>query len=164
MVYEDALGLLDLPLPRLPGRHQIDNAALAIACLRQVAPQIDARAMEQGLSRAEWPARLQRLTRGALLAHAGGGFIYLALHTLLAAAPVREKAAQISYGTLGFASVALLLWGMHDRDWIRAISFLVPFFSLTAAGAVSAPTMLVIRSPWRSFSQPRHRSTTLRRR
>jgi zinc transporter ZupT len=50
---------------------------------------------------------------GALLAHAGGGFIYLALHTLLAAAPVREKAAQISYGTLGFASVALLLWGLQ---------------------------------------------------
>ncbi|MDB5644150.1 MAG: FolC bifunctional protein [Hyphomicrobiales bacterium] len=68
LVYEDAQGLLDLPLPRLPGRHQIDNAALAIACLRQVAPGIDAAAMETGLAQAEWPVRLQRLTRGALVA------------------------------------------------------------------------------------------------
>lgn len=73
MVYEDEKGLLDLPLPRLPGRHQIDNAALAIACLRQVAPEIDASAMERGLSKAEWPARLQRLTRGALVSRAPGG-------------------------------------------------------------------------------------------
>ena len=34
MVYEDETGLLDLPLPRLVGRHQIDNAAVAIAGLR----------------------------------------------------------------------------------------------------------------------------------
>ena len=34
MVYEDEMGLLDLPLPRLIGRHQIDNAAVAIAGLR----------------------------------------------------------------------------------------------------------------------------------
>ncbi len=73
LVYEDAQGLLDLPLPRLRGRHQIDNAALAIACLRQVAPGIDAAAMEQGLAQAEWPARLQRLTRGALPARAPKG-------------------------------------------------------------------------------------------
>lgn len=50
---------------------------------------------------------------GALLAHAGGGFIYLALHALRGAAPVREKAAQMGYGTLGFASVTLLLWGLE---------------------------------------------------
>jgi dihydrofolate synthase/folylpolyglutamate synthase len=73
LVYEDAQGLLDLPLPRLRGRHQIDNAALAIACLRAVAPEIDVRAMEQGLAQAEWPARLQRLTRGALVARAPKG-------------------------------------------------------------------------------------------
>ena len=73
LVYEDAQALLDLPLPRLRGRHQIDNAALAIACLRAVAPEIDVRAMEQGLAQAEWPARLQRLTRGALVARAPKG-------------------------------------------------------------------------------------------
>jgi dihydrofolate synthase/folylpolyglutamate synthase len=32
--YSDAHGELDLPLPALPGPHQADNAALAIAMLR----------------------------------------------------------------------------------------------------------------------------------
>ena len=32
--YQDELGELDLPLPRLPGRHQAVNAALAVAMLR----------------------------------------------------------------------------------------------------------------------------------
>ncbi|CAN2535367.1 Folylpolyglutamate+synthase [Methylocapsa aurea] len=63
-VYEDERGLLDLPLPRLPGRHQQANAAGAIAALRAVAPEIGGEHIEAGLSRAEWPARLQLLSRG----------------------------------------------------------------------------------------------------
>ena len=34
LVYQDDDGLLDLPLPRLAGRHQFDNAGTAIAALR----------------------------------------------------------------------------------------------------------------------------------
>jgi len=64
LVFEDERGLLDLPLPRLAGRHQHQNAAAAIAALRAVAPQIGNEAIEAGLTRAEWPARLQRLQRG----------------------------------------------------------------------------------------------------
>lgn len=67
LVYEDERGLLDLPLPRLAGRHQHENAAGAIAALRAVAPQIPTSAIEAGLTRAEWPARLQRLTRGRIV-------------------------------------------------------------------------------------------------
>jgi len=63
-VYEDERGLLDLPLPRLPGRHQQANAAGAIAALRAVAPDVGAEHIEAGLTRAEWPARLQLLSRG----------------------------------------------------------------------------------------------------
>ena len=73
LIFEDAQGLLDLPLPRLSGRHQIDNAALAIACLRQCVPDLSSAAIAQGLTHAEWPARLQSLTRGALVAHAPKG-------------------------------------------------------------------------------------------
>src|SRR5262249_19302244 len=36
LVYQDTDGLLDLPLPKLPGRHQIGNAAIAIAALRRI--------------------------------------------------------------------------------------------------------------------------------
>ena len=34
MVFQDEAGLLDLPLPQLKGRHQIDNAGNAIAAIR----------------------------------------------------------------------------------------------------------------------------------
>ncbi|MBU6297401.1 MAG: bifunctional folylpolyglutamate synthase/dihydrofolate synthase [Alphaproteobacteria bacterium] len=68
MVYQDLDGLLDLPLPRLVGRHQIENAAVAIAGLRRVGGVwAMERAIEQGLKTVEWPARLQRLTRGPLV-------------------------------------------------------------------------------------------------
>jgi len=68
MVYQDRDGLLDLPLPRLAGRHQIENAALAIAGLRCVGGGwADDHAIEQGLKTVEWPARLQRLTQGPLI-------------------------------------------------------------------------------------------------
>ena len=66
IVFEDEQGLLDLPLPRLAGRHQIGNAGLALATLRQVEPSLAPAAFERGLVAAEWPARLQLLTRGAL--------------------------------------------------------------------------------------------------
>jgi dihydrofolate synthase / folylpolyglutamate synthase len=58
----------DLPLPALAGRHQVDNAALAVACalaLGDLAP--DAGALARGLRAVEWPGRLQRLTRGPLV-------------------------------------------------------------------------------------------------
>ena len=61
MIYEDQHGLLDLPLPRLAGRHQIQNAATAIACLRHSGFDFEAKIFEQGVVSAQWPARLQRL-------------------------------------------------------------------------------------------------------
>jgi dihydrofolate synthase/folylpolyglutamate synthase len=74
MVYQDENGLMDLPLPRLPGAHQIINAAVAIAALRrQQALQISDKAIEDGLMTVEWPARMQRLTRGPLVSAAPRG-------------------------------------------------------------------------------------------
>jgi dihydrofolate synthase / folylpolyglutamate synthase len=63
-VYEDERGLIDLPLPRLVGRHQQLNAGTAIAALRRFDQSIAVSAIETGLSHAQWPARLQRLKRG----------------------------------------------------------------------------------------------------
>jgi dihydrofolate synthase/folylpolyglutamate synthase len=82
LVYQDENGLLDLPAPRLFGRHQFDNAGLAIAALRAL-PQLDlpqgghlkvpARAFEDGVANVDWPARLQRLSQGGLLTLAPRG-------------------------------------------------------------------------------------------
>jgi len=74
MVYQDEFGLLDLPLPRLAGAHQIENAALAIAALRYAKKNwAKEEGIEEGLRKVEWPARLQRLTKGPLVALAPEG-------------------------------------------------------------------------------------------
>jgi dihydrofolate synthase/folylpolyglutamate synthase len=65
MVYQDETGLLDLPLPNLLGPHQVQNAGAALAALRALG-QGEA-ACEAAVTRAEWPARMQRLKRGPLV-------------------------------------------------------------------------------------------------
>jgi len=73
LVYQDAQGLIDLPAPRLFGRHQFDNAGTAIAAVRAAGLGLSPRDFEQGLLRADWPARMQRLTAGRLLSLAPPG-------------------------------------------------------------------------------------------
>ena len=69
LVYSDERGLMDLAAPRLFGRHQFDNAGLAIATLRAIPTfKVNHAAFEAGIVGAEWPARMQRLTSGELLA------------------------------------------------------------------------------------------------
>ena len=69
IAYRDAAGSLTLPLPRLPGLHQTDNAALAVAMLRhQKDIAVASDAMARGLIAAHWPARLQELAPGPLTA------------------------------------------------------------------------------------------------
>ena len=57
--FEDAAGALELPAPSLPGRHQHDNAGIAVATLR--AGVLLPTSAFAGVGRAEWPGRLQRL-------------------------------------------------------------------------------------------------------
>jgi len=64
LVYQDETGLVDLPLPNLPGPHQIHNAGAALAALRHLGA--GEAACEAAVTRADWPARMQRLRRGPL--------------------------------------------------------------------------------------------------
>lgn len=67
LVYQDDRGLMDLAAPKLFGRHQFDNAGLAIATLRAIDTfRIANAAFEIGIVNADWPARMQRLSSGAL--------------------------------------------------------------------------------------------------
>jgi dihydrofolate synthase / folylpolyglutamate synthase len=69
LVYQDDAGLLDLPAPRLYGRHQFENAGVAIAALRAVGSlKLTPAAFEAGIAKADWPARMQRLSQGRLAA------------------------------------------------------------------------------------------------
>ena len=66
LVYQDDDGLLDLPAPRLNGRHQFENAGAAIAALRAAGLKLPPAAFEGGMIRVDWPARMQRLAQGKL--------------------------------------------------------------------------------------------------
>ena len=69
LIYQDETGLLDLPLPNLPGPHQIINAGAALAVLRAL--EMGEAAYDAAVSRAYWPARMEHLRSGPLvdLAH-----------------------------------------------------------------------------------------------
>lgn len=98
LVFQDENGLLDLPLPNLPGPHQIDNAGAALMALRHLG--CDEAACEAAVTRAVWPARMQRLRVGPLVAMAPDVELWLdgghnpaggaAVAATLAAMPARE--------------------------------------------------------------------------
>ena len=68
MSYRDGQGHLELPFPRLHGRHQAMNAALAVAMLRhQDRLEVPTSALTAAMGWADWPARLQRLAAGPLV-------------------------------------------------------------------------------------------------
>jgi dihydrofolate synthase / folylpolyglutamate synthase len=78
LVYQDETGLLDLPLPRLPGRHQHLNAGTAIAALRQVfGDALPEAAFARGMAEVQWPGRLQRLTGHVLKLAPEGADVWL---------------------------------------------------------------------------------------
>ncbi len=68
LIYQDERGLLDLPLPNLPGPFQVQNAGAAITALRALGR--DEAACEAAVTRAYWPARMQRLREGPLVSSA----------------------------------------------------------------------------------------------
>ncbi len=75
LIFQDENGLMDLPLPNLPGPHQIDNAGAALAALRHLG--LGEAACEAAVTKAEWPARMQRLRHGPLAASAPEAEIWL---------------------------------------------------------------------------------------
>ncbi len=66
MVYQDEEGLMDLPSPRLPGRHQYSNAAAAISAVKAAGFQISQADAERAMTKVYWPGRMQRLPQGSL--------------------------------------------------------------------------------------------------
>lgn len=66
LAYQDEEELIDLPLPRLTGRHQQSNAAAAIRALKAAGFELDETAIARGLTQVSWPGRLERLPQGLL--------------------------------------------------------------------------------------------------
>lgn len=98
MVYQDENGLLDLPLPNLPGPHQVHNAGAALTALRHLGAT--AAQCEAAVTQVFWPARMQRLRQGPLVDSAPSVELWLdgghnpagglAVAATLARMPVRE--------------------------------------------------------------------------
>ncbi|MGC1260607.1 MAG: folylpolyglutamate synthase/dihydrofolate synthase family protein [Jannaschia helgolandensis] len=74
LIFQDEDGLMDLPLPRLIGRHQVDNAGMAIAALRALKRTAGA---DAAMTDVHWPARMQRLRTGPLVDLAGDADLWL---------------------------------------------------------------------------------------
>lgn len=65
-VFQDEDGLLDLPLPKLIGEHQISNAALAIATIRASGVEVSNKSIEAAMDTVRWPGRMERLQQGKI--------------------------------------------------------------------------------------------------
>jgi len=68
LVYEGPRAKKVLPLPNLPGAHQIENAGLALAALDRLPKfPVSEGNLKTGISNTYWPGRLQRLRKGPLV-------------------------------------------------------------------------------------------------
>ncbi len=113
--------------PRLAGAHQLENAAMALAAAERLTDfGLDRRARQRGLTEADWPGRLQQLTRGPLLAGLPAGW-ELWLDGGHNAAAGQVLAAELA----GWGDRPVhLVFGMMNTKAVR--DFLAPLGKLTS--------------------------------
>ena len=126
-------GLEDVTLA-LRGRHQLDNAAVAVALLDELASQgitVPDAAVRFGLTRAEWPGRLERFTRGPI-------------EILLDAAhnPAGARALASHLQEIGWSRVTLLFGAMRDKDVAHMLEALAPFCEAIVCTTAPGPRAL----------------------
>jgi len=114
LVFQDATGLLDLPLPALRGRHQVANAATAIAAARAFGG-VGEGAIGTGLTAVEWPARMQHMATGALARLVGDADLWLdGGHNPAGAKAIAETLADLEEQNP--RPVVLISGLMHSKD------------------------------------------------
>ena len=150
--YADRHGELALPLPALPGPHQPENAALAVAMLRhQDYVSVSRDAMAQGIRAARWPARLQRLAPGPLTgdrevwldgghnpsagAILGEHFAGQRLHLVIGMLDAKDPRAIVEPLADAIASITVV--PVPGHDWHEAAAF-----GPTAKPAADVPSAL----------------------
>ncbi len=118
---------LDLWLPLL-GRHQLENAATAVACLLASPFTLDAAAIAQGLGAVRWPGRLEVLARAPLMVADGA-------HNRDSARRLRECLEE----DFGDHPVALVVGTLADKDIAGMAEELAPVASRVLATAFNHP-------------------------
>ena len=129
LTVETARRRLTLPRPALAGTHQVENAGLAaMAALQLDEGCLDQAAIGQGIVRAVWPARLQRLREGPVTALvAPGATVWLdGGHNPAAAVVLAESLAELSRGR----ALHLVVGMLSTKDLAL---FLEPLLPLAAS-------------------------------
>jgi dihydrofolate synthase/folylpolyglutamate synthase len=128
LIFQTAAQQIELPLPRLHGRHQIDNAGAAIATANiMFGSESTNEALERGLTQAVWPARLERLPPGALYNYVReGSEIWLdGGHNPGGAQAIARALAEMRQQQPGPVH---LIWGMMETKDAQAV--IAPFKGL----------------------------------
>jgi dihydrofolate synthase/folylpolyglutamate synthase len=141
LIYTDAAGQIETPLPTLAGPHQPENLALAIALLRhQTALSIPPAAYTAAARNTRWPARMQRLHAGPLTALLPpGSQLWLdGGHNPAAAAAISATLDAIAHPGIGRSEVHLVLGMLANKD---PLGLLAPFARVaTTLHAVPVPS------------------------
>lgn len=126
LLFQSASRLINLPIPRLAGVHQVENAALAIAAASLLFDEnLSIGALEHGLREATWPARLQRLDDGNLSACVSSSGTELLLdggHNPAAACAIAQALDELAGRD---PRDVHLIWGMMEAK--DAQSVIAPF-------------------------------------
>ena len=121
LIFKDAMGFLELPLPKLIGQHQIENAGTAIAAMRELS--IPDEACKESMKNVYWPARMQRLESGPLVKMANESEIWLdGGHNQAAGIAISNALEQLPKGRTN-----ILICGMLKTKDLKA--FLNPLFN-----------------------------------
>ncbi len=162
MVYQDEFSLVDAPLPRLPGRHQLGNAAAAIRAVKAAGFSVTDRMIEKAMTSVEWPGRLQRVTRGRIfdlapkgseiwidgghnpgagevIAEAMAGFEEKSARPLVLIAGMINTKDQVGYFK-AFAGIAEYVFTVPIHGSDAAIDPVVLAHAVFDAGLTAAPT------------------------
>ncbi|WP_167647977.1 bifunctional folylpolyglutamate synthase/dihydrofolate synthase [Mameliella alba] len=153
LVFQDENGLLDLPMPALPGAHQIENAGAALAVLRLLG--LGEAAFEGAMTQATWPARMQRLRQGPLAEMAPEAELWLdGGHN-----PAAGKALAAHLGGLPERPTHLICGMLNTKD---ARGFLTPLAavadSLTAVNIPGEANTLSAEDTARMAADSGHRA------
>jgi dihydrofolate synthase/folylpolyglutamate synthase len=136
LIYEAESRVLDLPRPRLIGGHQIANAGAVIAAALEVFDADDV-SLSEGLSTAQWPARLEKIERGPLLTltfpETPGELWIDGAHNPMGAAALARALADID--DKAPRPLVIVMGLLRSKD---APGVLAPFHGL-ARGVVCAP-------------------------
>ncbi|MGV1872496.1 bifunctional folylpolyglutamate synthase/dihydrofolate synthase [Agrobacterium rosae] len=162
MIYQDEFSLVDAPLPRLPGRHQLANAAAAIRAVKAAGFEVTDRMIEKAMASVEWPGRLQRITTGKIvelappgseiwidgghnpgagevIAEAMAGFEEKQARPLFLIAGMINTKDQVGYFK-AFADIAQYVFTVPIHGTDAAIDPVVLAHAVFDAGLVAAPT------------------------